>query len=334
MQRITIGFSIHRPEIIGITADLMQRHEAIFLEEPPQPEFQQMLEGALSIEAYLLPMDVEYPAFSRQMCRLARQLYADGKKIFQVEPFLQHLLDIHEFFAQGHGPEEIAPDSLAYPVYVGERDATKALLDYYRVVTRETFEATVEAIMRFARADAARFRLRDALRTRALVDRLARFSCAYIEAGSIHYGLFLQLQQRLAKQVRLKPVFIAHKALQTLGEQGHLYGPGDQLTLTYIFHPHLENRQREGLLAARSLIYTKLIEKEEQTAELESFPHIRDELACIQAVGLLTVSDCARLFPLIRRAGSIQVRQIVADYLLRYKKNQRPEISRLSLSSS
>jgi hypothetical protein len=36
-KRITIGFSIHRPEIIGITADLMERHKAIFLEEPPAP---------------------------------------------------------------------------------------------------------------------------------------------------------------------------------------------------------------------------------------------------------------------------------------------------------
>jgi hypothetical protein len=35
MKLITIGFSIHRPEIIGITADLMQRHDVIFLEEPP-----------------------------------------------------------------------------------------------------------------------------------------------------------------------------------------------------------------------------------------------------------------------------------------------------------
>jgi hypothetical protein len=61
MKHITIGFSIHRPEIIPLTADLMRRHEVIFLEEPPAPGFRRMLQGALSIEDYLLPVDVEYP---------------------------------------------------------------------------------------------------------------------------------------------------------------------------------------------------------------------------------------------------------------------------------
>ena len=326
MQRITIGFSIHRPEIIGMTGDWMREHEAIFLEEPSQPGFQQMLAGALSIDEYLLPVDIEYPVFSRQMCRLLRKLHIEGKKIFQVEPFLEHLLAVHEFFAKGHGPEEIASDSMAYQVYAAERDASKALLDYYQIVIDGTFQETIEAIRRFARADAARFRLRDSLRARAICEQMTKFTCAYVEAGSIHFGLYLQLKQRLPEQVHIKPLLLAHKALHIIGRQGHLYGPGDQLTLAYVFHPQFDDERRETLLAARSLIYTKLVEKEEQAAELETFPHIRDESARIQTVRLLTLGDCARLFPLIRRAKSSQARQMVADYLLRFKKNQHPDI--------
>ena len=101
MKLITIGFSIHRPEIIGITADLMQRHDVIFLEEPPVNGLQGMLQGAQSIDDYLLPADVEYPEFSRRMCRLLRELYQNGKKIIQVEPFLENLLAIHTLFSQG-----------------------------------------------------------------------------------------------------------------------------------------------------------------------------------------------------------------------------------------
>ena len=332
MKRVTIGFSIHRPEIISLTGNLMQGHEAIFLEEPSQRGFQQMLAGTLSIEDYLLAVDVEYPVFSRRMCRLMRKLHIEGKKIFQVEPFLEHLLAVHELFAEGHGPEKIALDSMAYRVYAAERDATKALLDYYQIVIDGTFEETIEAIIRFARADAARFKLRDSLRARALTDRMAEFGCAYIEAGSIHYGLYLQLKQRLPKKFHIKPLFLAHEALRIIGRQGHLYGPGDQLTLAYVLHPDFNDVRRDALLAARSLIYTKLIEKEEQAADLETFPHIRDEHACIQAVRPLTLTDCARLFPLIRRAKSIQARQMVADYLLRFKENQRPDINRLGLS--
>ena len=54
MKPITIGFSIHRAEIIDITADLMHRHDVIFLEEPPANGLQEMLQGDLSIDDYLL----------------------------------------------------------------------------------------------------------------------------------------------------------------------------------------------------------------------------------------------------------------------------------------
>ncbi|MGD9219136.1 MAG: hypothetical protein PVH01_07565, partial [Desulfobacterales bacterium] len=317
MKRVTIGFSIHRPEIIDMTDALMQAHEVIFLEEPPQSGFQQMLAGDLSIEEYLLPVDVEYPVFSRQMCRLLRKLYAHGKKIIQVEPFIEQLLAVHDFFAQGYRPDDLAPKSLQYQVYVAERDATKVLLDFYQIVMDGTFEETIEAIMRFARADAARFRLRDAVRTQALAEAIPPYASAYIEAGSIHYGLYLQLKKQLPKEVHINPVFIAHKALQTIGEHGHLYGPGDQITLRYILHANSKDTQADVLLAARSLVYSKLVEKEELTADLETFPHIRNELACIQIVKRLTLGDCKRLFPLIRHAKSVQVRHVVEDYLAR-----------------
>ena len=330
MKKVTIGFSIHRPEIIDMTDALMQSHAVIFLEEPPQSGFQQMLAGDLSIEEYLLPVEVEYPVFSRQMCRLLRKLYAHGKKIIQVEPFLQHLLAVHDFFAQGYRPDDLAPKSLQHQVYVAERDATKALLDYYQIVMDGTFEETIEAIMRFARADAARFRLRDALRARALADAVLRYASAFIEAGSIHYGLYLQLKKKLPKQVQIKPVFIAHDALQTIGENGHLFGPGDLLTLRCILHVNSKDPQADVLLAARSLVYSKLVEKEELSADLETFPHIRNELACIQNVKQLTLGDCKRLFPLIRHAKSANVRHMVEDYLARFKKRWPPAINGVS----
>ena len=69
--------------------------------------FEPMLAGALAVDDYLRPLDVEYPAFSRDMCYLLRELQAEGKKIFQMEPFLEILLGIHEFFAEGHRPGEL-----------------------------------------------------------------------------------------------------------------------------------------------------------------------------------------------------------------------------------
>jgi hypothetical protein len=98
MKPITICFSIHRSQVIDMAADLMQCHDVIFLEEPHANGLQGMLQGALSIDDYWLPAEVECPKFSRRMRRLLRELYQDGKKVIQVEAFLEHLLAIHTFF--------------------------------------------------------------------------------------------------------------------------------------------------------------------------------------------------------------------------------------------
>ena len=112
MRTVTIGLSVHRPEMIPVISRAMRKHEAIFLEEPPVPEFTDMLCGNLSIDSYLLKLDLEYPEFSRGMCSLLCELYEQGRKIFQVEPFLEVLLQVHEYFAAGHVPDEIEKDSI------------------------------------------------------------------------------------------------------------------------------------------------------------------------------------------------------------------------------
>jgi hypothetical protein len=114
---------------------------------------------------------------------------------------------------------------------------------------------------------------------------------------------------------QVQVMHLADEALKTMGEKGHLYGPGDQLTLLYVFHPNLDKTRREALLAARSIIYSKISEKEEVTDELARFPHIRDELACIQTTRQLGLDDCRRLFPLVRRAKSSDARKVVAQHL-------------------
>ena len=131
------------------------------------------------------------------------------------------------------------------------------------------------------------------------------------------------LRQRLSGQAQVNPVFLPHKALRYLRGKGHLYGPGDQLTLIYIFHPNIATTPQQELLAARSLIYTKLIEKEEWSIDLKTYPHVRNELTCIRTVKLLTLRDCSRLFPLIRGIKTEKARMLVDDYLVRIKKLEK-----------
>jgi len=311
MQQVSVGLSLHRPEMIPLISEAMRGHDAIFLEEPPAPGFDRMIRGELSIDDYLLPIDVEYPLFSRKMCDLLQDLYAEGKAILQVEPFVESLLSIHEFFAEGHKPEDLNKNSILLYVYRAERAATGALLAYYQTVGTGTFEKAIEAIIRFARADAARFRLRDSLRAQALVSLVQEYPSSYIESGLIHYQLWRLLRDRLPSHVRVQPLFLADAALRSMGEKGHLYGPGDQLTLLYIFHPTISQPGWEKLLAARSMIYSKILEKQESNGDGETFPHLRDELACIRSVRQLSIDDCRYLFPQIRRASSPEARQLV-----------------------
>ena len=78
MKRITIGFSIHRPEMVPKTAEIMKQYALIFLEEAPSPDFKAMLNGSISVSDYMMPLDLEYPEFSRQMCYLEKKLYQAG----------------------------------------------------------------------------------------------------------------------------------------------------------------------------------------------------------------------------------------------------------------
>jgi hypothetical protein len=103
-------------------------------------------------------------------------------------------------------------------------------------------------------------------------------------------------------------------AVRSMGYRSHLYGPGDLLTLHYRFHPQ-RRFQEEDLFAARALIYSKLIAKEEIMDAGEPYPHTRDELEVSAMTARLTLMDCGRLYPPIRRASTTTAREMVRHYL-------------------
>ena len=270
-----------------------------------------------------MAQDLEFPDFSRKMCFLLRELKREGKIIFQVEPYLERLIFIHELFSEGHSPDSLKKNTKLYPVYLAERNATGALLSYYQTVMTKSFDKSINAIQQFARMDAARFRLRDALRTEALIPRITNYNSVFIEAGVIHYPLWKRLRRKLSPLDILRPVFLAQPILKEMGVKGSLYGPGDLLTLFYIFHPHLKQVDRENILAARSLINSKIVEKEEITEDIGSFPHLINEMMCNKIVQKLSLSDCRQLFPLILDSGTTTAFQIVKDYLANTKLDHR-----------
>ena len=313
LARATLVLAEHRPETVSHAAALMRAYEAVFLEEPPDASFQQMLRGDLPVEDYVLTLDAEYPAFIHSMCLALRELSGIGISIHQVEPYLEHLVAIHEFFSSGGSPEKLDPHHVQYDVYLAEKQATAALLDFYKTAIAGSFERTLESVKRFARVDSRRFLLRDRMRAKALAPLIRRFNKSYIEAGQIHYLLWRMLRQDLGDSVTVRPHFLMAGVVKSLRISPHLYGPGDILTLCYMLRPDLPDPM-EDLLAGRALIYNKLIRKDEMADRNEPYPHIRDELQVIEVVKKLTLKNCAELFPLVRKATTDEARAVVAHF--------------------
>ena len=319
MNVINIGFSIHRPEMIPITEKIMDQHDIIYLEEPPDSNFTEMLKGSLEVDDYLMPMDLEYPEFSRAMCHLERSLFKKGKQFFQTDPFVESLLLIHESFANGQRPEDLDKGSILYYVYLAERDATGALLHFYKTSVTGTFEETTTAVRNFARADAARLRLRDSLRAQDIIRHIKKGCNIFIEAGMIHYSIYLTIWKEFRNTFIVRPLFLNRILLPEKNSYQGLYSPGDLLTLAYVFHPRLNKDKWESLQAARSVVYSKIIQKEENQQDADRFFHLKNERDCVGLCRMLNMGDCKSLYASIRKRKTMDSFNIVREYITKNK---------------
>lgn len=118
----------------------------------------------------------------------------------------------------------------------------------------------------------------------------------------------------MATEYPLHVHFLMAGVVRKLGYRGNLFGPGDLLTLYFRFHPQ-GRFHAEDLLAARALIYNKLIFKEEISADEGTAPHTRDEMEVNIVANRLSLEDCRRLYPLIRRASTSAWWKIINRYL-------------------
>jgi len=311
---ITIGFSSHRLEALPPAREEMAGHDAIVLEDPPEPDFPALLAGELSAADYLEDKDVEFPEFSRRQLEMIKDLHNRGKTILQVEPYQERLIQIHELLAAGSCREEVEPQPAFREVYAAESQASRALLNFYTAAHAAPFPRVVAAVTEFARADAARFRLRDRLRAQALAPLSARYPRLYVEAGYIHLYLLKALKELDQDGRRLRPAFLlADLSRAAIGRPRPL-GPGDLLTLHYIFGAAIAPAQ-ETLLAARSLIHIKLLDKEEKAPGPDPAPHLADEIQAYRLSGALSLEDCAALYPQVRTLAPAEAVALVNSFL-------------------
>ena len=307
--QVTVAFGPHHLEAIPAMVAAMRTHQTILLEEPPFPSFSDLLAGRLAIDDYLLETDPGFPRFARALCRELQHLHARGHRLLQVEPFLDGLAEIHERFADGATPAAILADEGLRDIYLAEKEATGALITFYAASRTDDFPALIEAVCTFARRDAARIRLRDQLRARAIRDLAATGGRLYVEAGFIHFDLFRRLRAA-APGMRVEPLFLLQPEVDRLGVTRRNIGPGDVLTLHYVFHDRLP-AARAGLLAARSLIAVQLVAREELAPEAaDPFPHCADDALVNRLVDRLDLEQCRRLHGRIRGVSRTEALQL------------------------
>lgn len=311
---ITIGFSTHRPEILPFAAELMQQHEAIILEEPEIQEFGSMLNGQMNIEDYLFETDFEFYEFSKQSCELFRKLHQGGKQLYQIDPFITRLNEIHNFFGNGGKPGDIDPDSVKGVVYAAERSYSASLLAYYESCLTASFENVVELVKQFAREDAARGRLRDCMRAESIISLIPSFNTIYIEAGTLHISLYNRLVTVRQAGYRIRPIYLMAPIVRKLSGRRQTLGPGEKLTLLYTYRPEYSS-PRADLLAAQSLIHSKIKIKDEIVSTPDEYPHTRDEIKTTELVEHLGYADCKSLYAQVKHATTRDALTTVRQYL-------------------
>lgn len=314
MTTVQIFYANHWPEVVPLMADRLTGCDLLVTEDAPTPEFAPMLAGDLSLDDYLAVNDTEFPEFARRLGRVWQRLHRSGVVVQPVEPFVEELLAIHHFLADGGRPAQIPAGTRRREVYEAERDATGALLDFYQTASDGSFDEVLESIRRFARADARRFVLRDRLRAEAILESLPANGRVAVEAGQIHLALARELLRRRPTGVRVETVFLMTAIAARLGRRRHLYPPGDLLTLRYVFHPGLETAHHD-LLAARALVYAKVTAKTERVPVDGDFPQTRDDLHTLALVERLPPAACRDLFAKMRRAGVARSRRILFEAL-------------------
>lgn len=302
MRLVTVGLSPHRLEFLPAIRKLLREHDWIVLEEPPHHLFKEMLSRKISIEAYVEESEAGFPEYSKEYCRELQNLHQKGQKICQIEPYLEKWLLIRNLLDEGAPADWVARIPELSQVYAMEHETFGRLLDYYTAM-QGRFEELVQKIKAFARADAKRIVLRDRLRSEeivALVRKCPQDAKIYVEAGYIHIKLLYFLAHRARGNFVLRAENLLLKALSARGFKKVLPSPGDGLTSYYLFGGKHRNMD-EDLLAARSIIYIKLIEKDElKPTSDDPFPHLRQEVFWRLFVWELSYEDCKNLDKIIR----------------------------------
>jgi len=288
---ILVLFTSHRVEMLPHFEEYAVKFDKIIIEEPRDEDFERMLKGEITVEDYVEKLNTAFPVYSQYQCELLKKLYAEGKKIHQVEPYLEILEKIHKAI-ENDRLEEIPSDENTTKVREIERTVNEAWIDYQEAFIKKDFDGLVDATVRFSRADAERFKVRDFMRAREIAKVIEDNSGVLVEAGQIHLLLPKYLEEFGFK---VSTVSLPEMVAKKLGIE--LYpNPGNELTKKFMLGKDVSDEEAR-LMAARGLIYITLVPKEEMLPSDDNpYPHLIEENKIAKAVSKLSYDGCKKLF--------------------------------------
>lgn len=289
---VLILFTSHRVEMLPHFEEEAKKRDVIIIEEPRDEYFQRMLEESVKVEEYVHNLNTSFPVYSKHQCEILRRLHGMGKKIYQSEPYLEALEVIHKAIEKGEF-ERLPRGGVIAEVQNIERTVNEAWLDYQEAFIKKDFDALVDATVRFTKADAERFKIRDRMRAEEVAKIIEESNgSVLIEAGQIHILLPKYLEELGFKVSTLNlPEVIA----KMLGIE--LYpNPGNELTKKFMLEEDVDD-DTARVMAARGIMYISLIPKEEMLpSEDNPYPHLIEENKVAKAVSKLSYEGCRKLF--------------------------------------
>jgi len=289
---VLVLFTSHRVEMLPHFESVAKNHDVIIIEEPKDERFRDMLEGRLDVDAYVRSIDTSFPLYSKHQCEVLRRLHGIGKRIYQADPYLEAIETIRDAVERGEF-ERLPKDERLELVRKTEREANLAWLDYQEAFLRRDFDELVDATVRFTKADAERFKVRDRMRAEEIAKLIENVEGkVLVEAGQIHILLPKYLEDL---GLEVSTINLPETVARNLGIE--LYpNPGNELTKKFMLGEEVDD-ETARLMAARGIIYISLIPKDEMLPSDENpYPHLVEENKIAKAVSKLSYEGCKRIF--------------------------------------
>jgi hypothetical protein len=300
-MEVEVVLTSHRVEFLSMLRDEALSADVIVLEEPSNENLYRFFKNEITAEEYVRSLDTAFPLYTYFLSDLLKNLHQMGKRIYQVEPYLETIQRIQRSIEDGTF-SEVTKDDATERIRQIEKKAFGAFIDYQEAFMYGDFDELVEKTIEFSKADAERFKFRDGLRFRRIVELIDWLRereddpglKVLIEAGSIHSNLPSSLEEVLetdyVRSLNLKEI-----AAKMIGVK-LVDNPGTKLTEVFIRRKKIDEGKLRTL-AARSLVYISKITPDEMLPEGENrFPHLVEELSVTNEVDRMDYESCRKEF--------------------------------------